>query len=155
MAMSDARNPPADVLLVEDNPGDVRLTREAFEESQIANTLHVVADGMEAQAFLEKDGEYADAPTPDLILLDLNLPRKDGTEFLAELREEAPELARVPVIVLTSSRAEEDIIKSYELRANAYMTKPVDPLTFIETIRTFEEFWLEVVRLPSDGGDNA
>jgi|AntRauTorcE11898_2_1112593.scaffolds.fasta_scaffold00035_34 CheY-like chemotaxis protein len=147
-------NTPADILLIEDNPGDIRLTREAFEESHIANTLYVVTDGVEAMDFLNNRNEYADAPRPDLILLDLNLPRKNGTEFLKELHEEDPDLARIPIIVLTSSQAEEDIVKSYELRANAFMTKPVDPLEFIETIKTFEQFWLEVVRLPPNGGDD-
>lgn len=150
--MSDRTNDPADILLIEDNPGDVRLTQEAFNESRIANTLHVVKDGVEALDFLNKREGYEDAPRPDLILLDLNLPRKTGDEFLEDLHETAPHLARIPIIVLTSSQAEEDILRSYELQANAYMTKPVDPSEFIATIRKFENFWLEVVRLPPDGG---
>lgn len=150
MAMSDQirSGNPADILLIEDNPGDIRLTQEAFNESHIANTLHVVNDGVEALNFLNKQNGYEDAPRPDLILLDLNLPRKNGDEFLEELQETEPHLARIPIIVLTSSQAEEDIVKSYKLRANAYMTKPVDPNEFIATIQKFENFWLEVVRLP-------
>jgi CheY-like chemotaxis protein len=149
MTVSDrSRNTAADILLIEDNPGDIRLTQEAFNESHIANTLHVVNDGIEALDFMNRRKGYEDAPRPDLILLDLNLPRKNGDEFLEELYETAPHLASIPVIVLTSSQAEEDIVKSYELRANAYMTKPVDPSEFIATIQTFEDFWLEVVRLP-------
>ncbi|WP_418771364.1 response regulator [Halorientalis halophila] len=143
---------PADILLVEDNPGDVRLTREAFTEGGISNTLHVVTDGVEAMAFLEQRGEYADAPRPDVVLLDLNLPRKNGDEVLAEMRADE-DLQYLPVIVLTSSEAEEDIVESYELQANAYLTKPVDPEQFIETVRTFKSFWLSVVRLPPGGRD--
>jgi CheY-like chemotaxis protein len=146
--MTDRVNTSADILLVEDNPGDIRLTQEAFKESQIANDLHIVTDGVEALAFLHRTNGYEDAPRPDIILLDLNLPRKNGDEFLAELHEESPDLSRIPIIVLTSSQAEEDVVKSYDLQANAYMTKPVDPSEFIETIRTFKQFWLEVVRLP-------
>lgn len=151
--MSDRRqsNTSVDILLIEDNPGDIRLTREAFDESRIANTLHVVTDGFDALDFLNRRGEYEDAPQPDLILLDLNLPRKDGDEFLEELHKSSAHLTRIPVIVLTSSKAEEDIVKSYDLQANAYMTKPVDPAEFIDTIQTFEEFWVELVRLPPTG----
>lgn len=140
---------PVDILLVEDNPGDVRLTKEAFKEAQISNTFHVVTDGVEALDFLYKRGSYTDAPDPDIILLDLNLPRKDGDEILDELTDD-PALARIPVIILSSSQTEEDIARSYNLRANAYLTKPVDPEEFIETIRAFREFWLEIVRLPPD-----
>lgn len=140
---------PADILLVEDNPGDVRLTKEAFKDGQITNTLHVVDDGVEALDFLFQRNEYEDAPIPDLVLLDLNLPRTDGEEVLEELKED-PELRSIPVIVLTSSRAEEDVVRSYELHANAYLTKPVDPDEFIETIRAFETFWFSVVRLPPE-----
>ncbi|MGM0592878.1 MAG: response regulator [Halobacteriota archaeon] len=138
---------PADILLVEDNPGDVRLTREAFKEGQIHNTLHVTTDGTEALDFLHQRGDYADAPFPDIVLLDLNLPRKDGDEVLKEIRAD-PRLKYLPVIILTSSSAEEDIIKSYELQANAYLTKPVDPVEFIEVVKSFQQFWLSVVRLP-------
>jgi CheY-like chemotaxis protein len=151
--MTDQENSPdpADILLVEDNPGDIRLTEEAFRESRIANTLHVVTDGVEALDFLHKRREYTDVPRPDVILLDLNLPRKNGKEFLEELHESSSDLPQIPVIVLTSSKAEEDIVRSYELDANAYMTKPVDPAEFIETIQTFETFWLKIVKLPPEG----
>ncbi|ELY88872.1 MULTISPECIES: response regulator [Natrialba] len=144
-----AKSMPVQILLVEDNPGDVRLTEEAFKQGRIENELHVVSDGAEALEYLYQRSEYADAPRPDLILLDLNLPRTDGTEVLEELKNDA-ELHSIPVIVLTSSRAEEDIATSYELHANAYLTKPVDPDEFIETVRTFEKFWFSVVRLPSE-----
>ncbi|QLK25172.1 response regulator [Natrinema zhouii] len=150
--MSKSERPqsePAQILLVEDNPGDVRLTREAFKQGRIENDLHVVSDGIEALAFLSQQGEYADVPRPDLILLDLNLPGKDGEEVLEELKDD-PVLRAIPVIVLTSSRAEEDVVKSYELHANAYLTKPVDPDEFIETVRAFEKFWFSVVRLPPE-----
>ncbi|MFA9414969.1 response regulator [Natrinema sp. HArc-T2] len=140
---------PAQILLVEDNPGDVRLTREAFKQGRIENDLHVVSDGFEALSFLAQEDEYADVPRPDLILLDLNLPRKDGEDVLKELKDD-PALRSIPVIVLTSSSAEEDIARSYELHANAYLTKPVDPDEFIETVRAFEKFWFSVVRLPPE-----
>ncbi|WP_135533423.1 response regulator [Halostella pelagica] len=137
----------AEILLVEDNPGDVRLTEEAFKEGQIANTLHVATDGVEALDFLHQRGDYEDAPCPDVVLLDLNLPRKDGDEVLKEIRNDT-DLKRLPVIVLTSSEAQEDIVKSYELQANAFLTKPVDPSEFIEAIQSLQQFWLSVVRLP-------
>ncbi|MGQ3411877.1 response regulator [Natrinema versiforme] len=140
---------PAQILLVEDNPGDVRLTKEAFKQGRIENDLHVVSDGTEALDFLSQRSGYADAPRPDLILLDLNLPGKDGEEVLEELKDDSA-LRSIPVIVLTSSRAEEDVVKSYELHANAYLTKPVDPDEFIETVRAFEKFWFSVVRLPPE-----
>ena len=143
---------PADVLLIEDNPGDVRLTREAFAEGDVDHTLHVVTDGVEALDFLRQCGEYADTPRPTAILLDLNLPRKDGDEVLAEVRAD-PVLSTIPVIVLTSSEAEADVVQSYELGANAYLTKPVDPAAFADVVRSFREFWLSVVRLPS--GDSS
>ncbi|SDQ29072.1 response regulator [Natronobacterium texcoconense] len=143
------RPEPAQILLVEDNPGDVRLTKEAFEQGRIENDLHVVSDGAEALDFLTQRGEYEDAPRPDLVLLDLNLPRTNGEEVLRELKDD-PELRSIPVIVLTSSQTEEDIARSYELHANAYLTKPVDPDEFIETIRAFETFWFTVVRLPPE-----
>ena len=147
--MSDASGSSdrAEILLVEDNPGDVRLTEEAFDEAQIANTLHVATDGVEALDFLHQRGEYADAPRPDIILLDLNLPRKNGDEVLSEIQDD-PDLSCIPVIVLTSSEAEEDVERSYELHANAYLTKPVDPERFIDIVQSFQEFWLSVVRLP-------
>ena len=136
------------VLLVEDNPGDVRLTREAFKEGNITDALHVVTDGVEALDFLHQRGEHADAPRPDIILLDLNLPRKNGDEVLEEINDD-PELSQIPVIVMTSSEAEEDIARSYKLHANAYLTKPIDPEEFVDVVRSFESFWLSVVRLPS------
>lgn len=140
---------PADVLLVEDNPGDVRLTREAFDDGKIENTLHVVTDGVEALDFLHQRGEYADAPRPDVVLLDLNLPRKNGDEVLAEVKED-PDLRHIPVIVLTSSKSDEDVLTSYEHHANAYLTKPVDPFEFMQTVGKFEEMWFSLVRLPDD-----
>lgn len=144
--MTESRS-HADILLVEDNPGDIRLTKEAFKEGQIHNTLHVVTDGIEALEFLHQRGDYADASEPDIVLLDLNLPRKDGDEVLAEMRDD-PSLNHIPVIVLTSSSAEEDVATSYELQANAFLTKPVDPSEFVEVVKSFEQFWLSIVRLP-------
>ncbi len=144
------RPEPARILLVEDNPGDVRLTKEAFKQGRIENDLYVVSDGAEALDFLSQRGEYDDVPRPDLILLDLNLPGKDGEDVLEDLKAD-PKLRSIPVIVLTSSRAEEDVARSYELHANAYLTKPVDPDEFIETVRAFEKFWFSVVRLPPEG----
>ena len=148
--MNNSHAKPAQILLVEDNPGDVRLTREAFKQGRIENDLHVVSDGTDALDFLYQRGEFEDAPRPDLILLDLNLPRTDGEEVLEELKGD-DSLRSIPVIVLTSSEAEEDIVRSYELHANAYLTKPVDPDEFIETVRAFEKFWFSVVRLPPEG----
>ncbi|HOX37976.1 MAG TPA: response regulator [Candidatus Brocadiia bacterium] len=136
-----------EILLVEDNPGDVRLTQEALKEGRISNRLSVVEDGAEAMDFLRKKGKFAGAPTPDLILLDLNLPRKDGREVLAEVKEDR-ELRRIPVVVLTTSKAEEDIIRSYDLHANCYITKPVDFEQFINVVRCIEDFWLAIVKLP-------
>ena len=138
---------PADILLVEDNPGDVRLTREAFKQGRINSELHVVTDGQAALDFLYRRGEYEGAPRPDLVLLDLNLPGVDGLEVLEEMKAD-PDLRRIPVIILTSSEAEEDIVRSYEEAANAYLTKPVTPDEFTDLVRTFEAFWFELVRLP-------
>jgi CheY-like chemotaxis protein len=135
------------VLLVEDDPGDVLMTREAFEDTKVVNELHVVNDGVEALAFLRKKGRYAAAPTPDLILLDLNLPRVDGRQVLASVKAD-PLLRQIPVVVLTTSEAEEDVLRSYELHANAYVTKPVDFERFIEVVRKIDEFFVSVVRLP-------
>ncbi len=143
---------PIEILLVEDNPGDVRLTEEAFKEGRIENTLHVVNDGVEALDFVYQRGAYTDAPRPDMIMLDLNLPRKNGDEVLATLKAD-DDLRCIPVVVMTSSTAEEDIVRSYDLHANAYLTKPVDPDAFIDTVRTFEEFWFAVVRLPTKDED--
>ena len=139
--------PAIDVLLVEDDPGDVLLTREAFADFKLANTLHVVSDGVDALAFLRKAGEYADAPTPDLILLDLNLPRMDGREVLAAIKSDEA-FKSIPVVVLTTSEAAEDVARSYSLHANAYVTKPVDFDRFIEVVRRIDEFFVSVVRLP-------
>jgi CheY-like chemotaxis protein len=136
-----------DVLLVEDDPGDVLLIREAFEHNKVLNELSVVADGVEALAFLRREGEHADAPRPDLVLLDLNLPRKDGRQVLAEVKSD-PDLRQLPVVVLTTSEAEEDVLRSYDLHANAYVTKPVDFDRFIEVVRQIDEFFVSVVKLP-------
>lgn len=136
-----------DILMVEDNPGDARLTEEALKESKVYNNLHHVRDGVEAMEFLLKEGRYSDAPTPDIILLDLNLPRKDGRQVLAELKA-IPRLKNIPVVVLTTSEAEQDIVKSYELHANCYITKPVDLDKFVEIIHGIENFWLSIVKLP-------
>jgi CheY-like chemotaxis protein len=136
-----------DVLLVEDDPGDVLMTREAFEDNKVANRLQVVADGVSALRFLRKEEEFADAPTPDLVLLDLNLPRMDGREVLEAMKGDAA-LRSIPVVVLTTSEAEEDVVRSYSLHANAYVTKPVDFDRFIEVVRQIDEFFVEVVRLP-------
>ena len=141
---------PIDILLVEDNPGDVRLTREILRDSKLANNLSVVGDGEAALAFLRRDGEYADAPRPDLILLDLHLPRKDGHQVLSEIKQEE-ELRSIPVVVLTSSEAEEDILKSYRLHVNCYVTKPVDLEQFTKVVRSVEDFWFSIVRLPTGG----
>ncbi|THE66343.1 response regulator [Salinadaptatus halalkaliphilus] len=147
--MQDSRPLSAQILLVEDNPGDIRLTQEAFEQGRIENDLHVVSDGAAAIDFLRQEGEYEDAPRPDIILLDLNLPRMDGQDVLEALKSD-PQMRSIPVIVLTSSQAEEDIVQSYELHANAYLTKPVNPDEFIDTVRAFEKFWFSVVRLPPE-----
>ncbi len=138
---------PIDILLVEDNPADVRLTREALKEAKVVNELHVVKDGVAALKFLQRQNSYANAPRPDLILLDLNLPKKDGREVLAEVKQD-DQLKSIPVVVLTTSRADEDIVRSYHLHANAYVTKPVDLAQFLKVVRSLEEFWLAVVTLP-------
>jgi CheY-like chemotaxis protein len=140
---------PIEVLLAEDNPGDVRLTEKAFEQGSVLNDLHVVEDGVEAMKFLRNEGEYADSPRPDLILLDLNMPRKDGKEVLADVKSD-PELRRIPVVILTSSEAEEDIVRSYDLHANAYLTKPVDFDGFLDVVERVEDFWLTVVKHPPE-----
>lgn len=140
---------PIEILLVEDSPGDVRLTREALRDAKIANHLHVVSDGEEAIAFLRRDGTYGAAPTPDLVLLDLNLPKKDGREVLAEVKND-PLLKRIPVVVLTTSQAERDIVQSYELHANCYVTKPVDLDQFVDVVRSVQDFWFTIVKLPSE-----
>ena len=142
---------PVEILLVEDNPGDVRLTREALREGKVRNNLAVAADGVEAVAYLRKEGEYAEAVRPDLILLDLNLPRKDGREVLKEIKAD-PALRNIPVVVLTSSQAEEDIVRAYHLHANCYVTKPVDLDQFIRVVESIEDFWFTIVKLPPEQG---
>jgi len=141
---------PIDILLVEDNPGDVRLTREALKEGKIKNNLFVTSNGVEALEFLKQEGEYTDAIRPDLILLDLNMPRMDGRELLEKIKQE-PDLRRIPVVILTTSKSEEDIVKSYDLHANCYITKPVDLDQFINVVKSVEDFWLTVVKLPPNG----
>ncbi len=138
---------PVDILLVEDNLGDVRLTQEALKEAKVLNNLWVVPDGVEAMAFLKREAEYVAAARPDVILLDLNLPRKDGREVLAEIKVD-PSLRRIPVVILTTSSADQDILKAYDLHANSYITKPVDLGQFIEVVRSIEDFWLTIVTFP-------
>ena len=139
---------PIEVLLVEDNPGDVRLTAEALQEGKVWNRLSVAPDGVEALAFLRRLGTYAAAPRPDVILLDLNLPKRDGREVLAEIKND-PKLRVIPVVVLTTSKAEEDIVRTYDLHANCYITKPVDLDQFLRVVTAIEDFWLCIVKLPS------
>jgi len=139
---------PVEILLVEDNPGDVRLTREAFRDARVSNRLHTVSDGVEALSFLAREGEYRDAPLPDLILLDLNLPRKDGREVLAKVKADE-RLRSIPVVVMTTSKADEDVVRAYGLHANCYIVKPLDFDRFVDVIRTIESFWLCIVRLPA------
>ena len=136
-----------EILLVEDNPGDVRLTMEALKDAKMLNNLNVCADGEEAMAFLRQEGEFHKSPRPDLILLDLNMPKKDGREVLAEIKNN-PELKRIPVVMLTTSTAEQDILDSYDLHANCYVTKPVDLDQFVTIVKTIEDFWLTIVKLP-------
>lgn len=138
---------PIEILLVEDSPGDVDLAREALESTKVRNTLHVARDGEEAMAFLRRQGAYRDVPRPGLILLDLNLPRKDGREVLSEIKADA-ELKRIPVVILTISEDEEDVLRSYNLHANCYITKPIDLGQFLKVVKSIEEFWLTIVRLP-------
>lgn len=140
---------PIEVLLVEDNPGDVRLTREALKDGKVRNNLTVMTDGVEALAYLRKEGKHAYAARPDVILLDLNLPKKDGRQVLAEIKAD-PNLRRIPVVILTTSQAEEDILKTYDLHANCFVTKPVDLEQFIKVVKSIEDFWLTVVKRPSE-----
>ena len=147
--MSAHSTDPIDVLLVEDNPGDVRLTREALREGKVRNNLHTVADGVEAMADLRREKGYEDAVRPDLILLDLNLPRMDGREVLQAIKQD-PSLRNIPVVVLTSSQAEQDIVRAYDLHANCYVTKPVDLDQFITVVQSIENFWFSIVKLPSE-----
>jgi CheY-like chemotaxis protein len=143
------REEPIEILLVEDSPSDAQLAVEALQSAKIANHLSHVEDGVEAMQFLRREGPYREAPRPGLILLDLNLPRKDGREVLEELKED-PQLKRIPVVVLTTSRAEQDVLRSYALHANCYITKPVDFNQFMEVVRSIEHFWLAVVTLPKE-----
>lgn len=138
---------PVEILLVEDNAGDVRLAREGLRECKLLNNLSVADDGVKAMAFLRREGEHAHAPRPDLIMLDLNLPRKDGREVLKEIKEDE-NLKRIPVVILTTSKAEEDIVKSYSLHANCYVTKPLAIEKFIEVVQAIETFWFTIVELP-------
>lgn len=138
---------PIEILLVEDSPGDADLAKEALEESKIGNTVHVVRDGEEAMDFLRRRGKHVGAPRPGLILLDLNLPKKDGREVLAEIKGD-DDLKRIPVVILTISKDEEDVLKSYNLHANCFITKPIDLAQFLKVVRSIEDFWLTVVRLP-------
>ena len=141
---------PIEILLVEDNPGDVRLTIEALKDAKVHNSLQVARDGMETMAILRREGQHAHTPRPDLVLLDLNLPKKDGREVLAEIKED-PDLRRIPVVVLTTSQAEQDILRTYDLHANCFITKPVGLDQFITVVRSIEDFWLVVVKLPPNG----
>jgi two-component system, chemotaxis family, response regulator Rcp1 len=140
---------PIEILLVEDSPGDVRLTREAFRDAKVHINLHVALDGTEAMAFLKQEGAHANVPRPDLILLDLNLPKKDGREVLKEIKE-SPDLKSIPVVILTTSEAEADILRSYQLHANCYITKPVGLDGFLKVVNSIDSFWLSVVKLPRD-----
>ncbi|MBF0339421.1 MAG: response regulator [Magnetococcales bacterium] len=150
--MNPAIAKAVEILLVEDSPGDVELTREALADSKLLNRLNVVEDGEEAMAYLRQQGKYADATRPDVVLLDLNLPRKDGREVLEEIKAD-PELKAIPVVVLTTSQAEEDILRTYQLHANCYITKPVDLNQFFAVVKSVENFWFSVVKLPPKNGD--
>jgi chemotaxis family two-component system response regulator Rcp1 len=141
---------PVEILLVEDNPGDVRLTLEALKDGKVLNHLSVVGDGVEAIAFLHQEGAYANAPSPDLIFLDLNLPKKDGREVLQEIKNDES-VKHIPVVVLTTSNADKDILRTYELHANCYITKPVDFEQFTKVVKSIEDFWLTIVKLPQNG----
>ncbi|MGH8691161.1 MAG: response regulator [Burkholderiales bacterium] len=144
------KNGPIEILLVEDNPGDVRLTREALKEGKVYSNLHTVKDGVEAMDFLHHRGKYQDVPRPDIILLDLNLPKKDGREVLQEIKTD-DRFKRIPVVVLTTSKAEEDVLRTYNLHANCYVTKPVDLEKFMVVVKSIDVFWLTVVTLPPNG----
>ena len=141
---------PVEILLVEDNPGDARLAQEALKDSKMINKLHHVEDGVEAMAFLRKQGRFKGVPRPDLILLDLNLPKKDGREVLKEIKDDE-NLRRIPVVILTISRDEEDVLRTYNLHANCFITKPIDLNQFMKVVKSIEDFWLSIVRLPKNG----
>lgn len=144
---TDALGKTIEILLVEDSPGDIRLTKEALKDAKILNNLNVCTDGVEAMAFLRREGQYSDSPRPDLVLLDLNMPKKDGREVLAEIKADQ-QLRRIPVVMLTTSTAEHDILDSYDLHANCYIAKPVDLDQFVSVVKTIEDFWLTIVNLP-------
>jgi chemotaxis family two-component system response regulator Rcp1 len=147
MILKTDEAPPVEILLVEDNPGDHRLTKEALHEGKVYNNLHWAKDGVEAIDFLKRRGAHANAPRPDIILLDLNLPKKDGREVLSEIKQDE-DLRAIPVVILTTSKAEEDVLRSYDLHANCYVTKPVDLEKFILVVQSIDRFWLNVVTLP-------
>jgi two-component system, chemotaxis family, response regulator Rcp1 len=149
MESSGIHAAPIEVLLIEDSPGDVRLTREALKDAKVHISLNVASDGVEAMAFLERQGKFANAPRPDLILLDLNLPKKDGREVLKDIKESAT-LGSIPVVILTTSASEADILRSYKLHANCYITKPVDLEGFVKVVQSIDSFWLTVVKLPRE-----
>ena len=144
----DAPSKPVEILLIEDNPGDARLAREALRDAKVRNNLNWVTDGVEGLAYLRQEGKYSQSVRPDLILLDLNLPRKDGREVLSEIKVDE-KLRRIPVVILTTSQAEEDVLRAYHLNANCYITKPVDLEQFMKVVKTIEEFWLTIVKLPA------
>lgn len=144
----DAPSKAVEILLIEDNPGDARLAREALRDAKVRNNLSWVPDGVEGMAYLKRQGKYGQSPRPDLILLDLNLPRKDGREVLSEIKADES-LRRIPVVILTTSQAEEDILRAYHLNANCYITKPVDLEQFMKVVKTIEDFWLTIVKLPA------
>ena len=145
--MNRAAAMPVEILLVEDNPGDARLAMEALKDAKVRNKLHWVKDGVEAMAFLRREGEHSHSPRPDLILLDLNLPRKDGREVLSEIKGDE-DLRRIPVVILTISDDEQDILRSYDTHANCYITKPLDLDRFMQVVKSIEDFWLQIVKLP-------
>lgn len=147
MARVEEVGRPVEFLLVEDNPGDVRLTQEALKDSKVRNNLNILGDGISALSFLRRESPYENAPRPDIILLDLNLPRMDGRELLAHIKAD-PKLKRIPVVVITSSEAEQDILRTYDLHVNCYVTKPVDLDQFIKVVQSIETFWLTIVQLP-------
>lgn len=151
MGMNEELNRPIEILLVEDNPADADLTIECFEDTKVASNISVVQDGVEALAFLRRQGQYINSPRPDLILLDLNLPKKNGREVLAEIKAD-PDLKLIPVIILTTSTAEQDIFTAYQLHANCYIVKPVDLNQFVEIVENIERFWFTMVKLPPRGG---
>ena len=148
MSESEETARPVEILLVEDNPGDMRLTKEALKEGKVYNNLHWANDGVEALAFLRREGKYSAAPAPDIILLDLNLPKKDGREVLLAVKSD-DRLKHIPVVILTTSKAEEDVLRTYNLHANCYVTKPVDLEKFIVVVKSIDAFWLTVVTLPN------